>query len=156
MSSGVAISPIRIESALSPNFMHVVPLSESILIYVAVSGSMIPMQRLVCGGRELAWSDSLVREYRVTDGNVLHLVLRLSDLQVINVKTSCGKEFTFHVERCQEVRYLKHQISQKKNGLIDLDDQEIICNGERLEDQRLINDICKNNDAVIHSEPISE
>ncbi|XP_057499285.1 phosphatidylinositol 4-kinase gamma 4-like [Actinidia eriantha] len=175
MSSGVIISPILSESALSPNFMHDQPLSESILIYVAVSGSMIPMrvlesdsiesvklriqtyrgfvvknQRLVCGGRELARSDSLVREYGVSDGNILHLVLRLSDLQVINVKTSCGKEFTFHVERCQDVRHLKRQISQKKNGLIDLDDQEIICNGERLEDQRLINDICKNNDAVIH------
>ncbi|KAL6982107.1 Phosphatidylinositol 4-kinase gamma 4 [Sarracenia purpurea var. burkii] len=174
-SGGVAICPIRNENAISPGFMHDQEPSESILIYVAVSGSMIPMrvlecdsiesvklriqtykgfvvknQRLVCGGRELARSDSLVREYGVTDGNVLHLVLRLSDLQVINVKTSCGKEFTFHVERCRDVGYVKRQIARKKEGLVDLDDQEVICNGERLEDQRRITDICNNNDAVIH------
>ncbi|KAG5538222.1 hypothetical protein RHGRI_018973 [Rhododendron griersonianum] len=175
-SGGVAISPMQNESSVCPGYMHDQPSSEAILIYVAVSGSMIPLrvlksdsiesvklriqtykgfvvknQRLVCGGRELARSDSLVREYGVTDGNVLHLVLRLSDLQVISVRTSCGKEFTFHVERCQDVGYVKHQIARKKKGLVDLDDQEIICNGELLEDQRLITDICKNNnDAVIH------
>ncbi|XP_058225615.1 phosphatidylinositol 4-kinase gamma 4 [Rhododendron vialii] len=164
------------ESSVCPGYMHDQPSSEAILIYVAVSGSMIPLrvlksdsiesvklriqtykgfvvknQRLVCGGRELARSDSLVREYGVTDGNVLHLVLRLSDLQVISVRTSCGKEFTFHVERCRDVGYVKRQIATKKKGLVDLDDQEIICNGELLEDQRIITDICKNNnDAVIH------
>ncbi|GMP61143.1 hypothetical protein CsSME_00023727 [Camellia sinensis var. sinensis] len=175
-SGGVAISPIRNADALPPGYMHDQLLDESILIYVAVSGSMIPMrvlksdsiesvklriqtykgfvvknQKLVCGGRELARSNSLVREYGVTDGNVLHLVLRLSDLQVINVKTSCGKEFTFHVERSRDVGYVKRQIARKKRGLVDVDDQEVICNGECVGDQRLINDICKdNNDAVIH------
>ncbi|KAF7138098.1 hypothetical protein RHSIM_Rhsim07G0004100 [Rhododendron simsii] len=175
-SGGVAISPMQNESLVCPGYMHDQPSSEAILIYVAVSGSMIPLrvlksdsiesvklriqtykgfvvknQRLVCGGRELARSDSLVREYGVTDGNVLHLVLRLSDLQVISVRTSRGKEFTFHVERCRDVGYVKRQIARKKKGLVDLDDQEIICNGELLEDQRLITDICKNNnDAVIH------
>ncbi|KAI8544955.1 hypothetical protein RHMOL_Rhmol07G0005800 [Rhododendron molle] len=177
MASGsVAISPMQNESSVCPGYMHDQPSREAILIYVAVSGSMIPLrvlksdsiesvklriqtykgfvvknQRLVCGGRELARSDSLVREYGVTDGNVLHLVLRLSDLQVISVRTSSGKEFTFHVERCRDVGYVKRQIARKKKGLVDLDDQEIICNGELLEDQRLITDICKNNnDAVIH------
>ncbi|XP_059634380.1 phosphatidylinositol 4-kinase gamma 4-like [Cornus florida] len=174
-SSGVAITPIQNESVVSPDYIHNHPSRESILIYVAVSGNMIPMrvlesdsvesvklqiqsykgfvvknQKLVCGGRELSRSNSLVRDYGVTDGNVLHLVLRLSDLRVINVRTSCGKEFTFHVERCRDVRYVKRQIAKKKNGLVDLDDQEVLCNGEQLEDQRLINDICKNNDAVIH------
>ncbi|KAH7863886.1 hypothetical protein Vadar_023040 [Vaccinium darrowii] len=173
---GVAISPIQNGSSVCPGYMHDQPSSEAILIYVAVSGSMIPLrvlesdsiesvklqihsykgfvvknQRLICGGRELARSDSLVRDYGVTDGNVLHLVLRLSDLQVISVRTSCGKEFTVHVERCRDVGYVKRQIARKKKGLVDLDDQEIICNGESLEDQRLITDICKNNnDAVIH------
>ncbi|KAK2993877.1 hypothetical protein RJ640_003989 [Escallonia rubra] len=173
-SAGVVISPSRDEFVL-PTPGHGQDSGESIYIYVAMSDSMVPMrvlesdsiesvklriqsykgfvvkkQKLVCGGRELARSDSLIRDYGVTDGNVLHLVLRLSDLQVINVSTSCGKEFKFHVERNRDVGYVKRQIAKKKKGLLDFDEEEILCNGERLEDQRVINDICKNNDAVIH------
>ncbi|KAF7154489.1 hypothetical protein RHSIM_Rhsim01G0172600 [Rhododendron simsii] len=173
-SGGVAICPFPIENnALSPCNIP----DQHIVIYVAVSGSgsLTPMrvlesdsieslklriqnhkgfvvknQKLVWGGRELARSDSLVREYGVTDGNVMHLVLKLSDLQVISVRTCCGKEFTVHVERSRDVGYVKRQIANKKRGLVDLDDQEVVCNGECLEDQRLITDICKNKDAVIH------
>ncbi|KAL6495578.1 Phosphatidylinositol 4-kinase gamma 4 [Orobanche gracilis] len=148
---------------------------ESILIYVAMSvGSMVPVrvlesdsiesvklriqtckgiftrkQKLVCGGRELARSSSLVRDYGLSDGNVLHLVLRLSDLQVITVKTCCGKEFTFHVERSRDVGYVKHQIAKGVSELME--DQEVLLNGEPVEDQRLINDLSNNNtDSVIH------
>lgn len=176
-SAGVAICPLPIENAVSVGNIHNQSSDESIVIYVAVSGSglLIPIrvlesdsiesvklqiqnhkgfvvknQKLVCGGRELARSNSLVREYGVADGNVMHLVLKLSDLQVISVRTCCGKEFTFHVERSRDVGYVKRQIAKKKKGLVDLDDQEVICNGECLEDQRLITDICENKDAVIH------
>lgn len=179
-SAGVAlpISPIRDGSVLSPGYFHTQLGScsnESIMVFLAMSGSMVPMrvlgsesiesvklriqtcqgfvrknQKLVCGGRELARNDSLVRDYGVTDGNVLHLVLRLSDLRVISVRTACGKEFTFHVERCRDVGYVKQKVAKTGNGLVDIEDQEVLCNGERLEDQRLINDICKQNDAVIH------
>ncbi|KAM3378517.1 phosphatidylinositol 4-kinase gamma 4 [Capsicum galapagoense] len=172
-SAGViAISPICNDSMFIPSYLHS---QESILIYVAMSGSMVPLrvleydsidsvklqiqtckgfvvknQKLVCGGRELARSNSLIRDYGVGDGNVLHLVLRLSDLQVINVKTASGEQFTFNVDRSRDVRYVKRQIAKKKGALGDVDEQEVLCNGERLEDQRLINDICKNNGAVIH------
>ncbi|KAG8391946.1 hypothetical protein BUALT_Bualt01G0239900 [Buddleja alternifolia] len=148
---------------------------EHILIYVAMSGSMVPMrvlesdsiesvklriqnckgiftrnQKLVCGGRELARSNSLVRDYDVSNGNVLHLVLRLSDLQFITVRTCCGKDFTFHVEKNRDVGYIKRQIAKKRN-LELIEDQEVLLNGEPIEDQRLINDLSKNNtDAVIH------
>lgn len=167
----VTISPVWDENAFSSP-VHSPRPDESILIYVAMSGSMVPMQvlesdsiesvklriqsykgvfvknqKLVCGGRELARSNSLVREYGVADGNVIHLVLRFSDLQVINVKTSCGKEFKFHVERSRDVGYVKRQLAK---GLVDIEEQEVLCEGEQLEDQKLINDICKNNDAVIH------
>lgn len=170
----VTISPIQDDSIFAPH-LHSLESTDSIVIYVAISGSMVPMrvlesdsieslklriqtykgfvvknQKLVCGGRELARSNSLVKEYGVTDGNVVHLVIRLSDLQVINVKTSCGKEFTFHVERSRDVGYVKRQVAKKRKGFVDIDDQEVLCDGQRLEDQRLINDICKNNDAVIH------
>ncbi|KAI5647122.1 hypothetical protein M9H77_33127 [Catharanthus roseus] len=172
----VTISPLLEDSLVGS--LALAPLAdsqESILIYLAMPGSMVPMrvleydsiesvklriqtcqgfvvkkQKLVCGGRELARSNSLVRDYGVSDGNVLHLVLRLSDLQVINVTTSSGKEFTFHVDRNRDVGYVKRQIAETEDGLGDVDDQEVLCNGERLEDQRLINDICKHNEAVIH------
>ncbi|KAE8722112.1 Phosphatidylinositol 4-kinase gamma 4 [Hibiscus syriacus] len=151
--------------------------NESIRVYLAFSGSMIPMrimesdsieslklriqtckgfvvknQKLVCGGRELARSNSLVRDYGVNDGNVLHLVLRLSDLQVINVKTCSGKEFTFRVRRGRgyDVNYVKRQVAKREKGFTNLDDQEVVFDGEQLEDQRLIDDICKHNDAVLN------
>ncbi|MCV5004510.1 ubiquitin-like protein, partial [Escherichia coli] len=80
------------------------------MIYLTVDGSVIPMrilesdsiasvklriqaskgffvkkQKLVFEGRELARNDTCVRDYGVCNGNVLHLVLRLADLQAITV-----------------------------------------------------------------------
>ncbi|KAK7332741.1 hypothetical protein VNO80_29496 [Phaseolus coccineus] len=150
---------------------------KSIFIYLSFSGSLTPIrvmewdtiasvkfkirrckslpfltnkQKLVYAGRELARSDSLLKDYGVTGGNVLHLIIKLSDLQVINVKTSCGKEFTFQVERGRDVRYIKRRIAKRVKQFDDPEEQEIVCNGERLDDQRLIDDICcKHNDAVV-------
>uniref|UniRef100_A0A5B6ZWZ2 1-phosphatidylinositol 4-kinase n=1 Tax=Davidia involucrata TaxID=16924 RepID=A0A5B6ZWZ2_DAVIN len=174
----VALTPIRQESVRSAGYFHNRSnhlCSESILIYVTVAGSVIPMrvlesdsiasvklriqtckgfvvkrQKLVFGGRELARNDSLVKDYGVSEGNVLHLVLRLSDLLVIAVSTTCGKEFEFHVDRYRNVGYLKRRIANKGNGFVDVEDQELFCNGEKLDDQKLVDDICKNSDAVIH------
>lgn len=179
MSVDVALSPIRKESVHSAGYFesrrggHCS--SESILIYLSVAGSVVPMrvlesdsiasvklriqtckgfvvkkQKLVFGGRELARNDSLVKDYGVTRGNVLHLVLRLSDLLLITVRTICGREFEFHIDRYQNVRYLKQRILKKGKGFVDIDNQEIFFNGEKLDDRRLIDDICKNNDAAIH------
>ncbi|XP_038708116.1 phosphatidylinositol 4-kinase gamma 4-like [Tripterygium wilfordii] len=177
-SAGVAIAPVVSDTLLSPDYWNSYSGSfpdESILLYLSFSGSIMPMrvlesdsieslklqiqnfkgfvvrnQKLICAGRVLARSDSLVREYGVTDGNVLHLVLKLSDLLVIKVKTTSGKEFTFHVERGRDVGYVKQQIAEKEKGMVDLDEQEVVCDGEQLEDQKLIDDIVKENDAVIH------
>lgn len=186
-TAGVALSSIRKDSVLFPGHLgrgqsHCLPgrgqshcPPESILIYLSVVGSVIPMrvlesdsiasvklriqtckgfvvkkQKLVFGGRELARNESLVRDYGVTDGNVLHLVLRLSDLRVITVRTTCDKELKFHVERSRNVGYIKQQIAKRGKGFVDLNNQDLICNGEKLDDQRLIDDICKDNDAVIH------
>eukprot|EP00268_Persea_americana_P037087 TRINITY_DN36688_c0_g1_i1.p1 TRINITY_DN36688_c0_g1~~TRINITY_DN36688_c0_g1_i1.p1 ORF type:complete len:587 (+),score=112.52 TRINITY_DN36688_c0_g1_i1:950-2710(+) len=175
---GVAVSSIREDAMLLPGYLgggqsHCS--RDSILIYLSVTGSVIPMrvlesdsiasvklriqtckgfvvkkQKLVFGGRELARNESLVRDYGVTDGNVLHLVLRLSDLQVITVRTTCDKEFKFHVERSRNVGYIKQQIAKRGKGFVDLNNQDLICNGEKLDDQRLIDDICIDSDAVIH------
>ncbi|KAI3701299.1 hypothetical protein L2E82_45953 [Cichorium intybus] len=149
---------------------------ESIVVHLAMSGSVVPIrvmesdsiesvklriqsykgfvvknQKLVCGGRELARSDSSVKDYGVSNGNVIHLVVKLSDLQTINVKTSSGKDFTFHVDRNRDVGFVKNQLAKKKKGLININEEDIVCEGEQLEDERLIHDISKhNNDGVIH------
>ncbi|KAK7258500.1 hypothetical protein RIF29_24079 [Crotalaria pallida] len=151
---------------------------KSISIYLSFSGSLKPIRvmecdtiesvkfkiqrceslpfltnkhKLVYAGRELARSDSLLKDYGVTDGNVLHLIIKLSDLQVISVKTACGKEFSFQVERGRDVGYLKKRIAKKEEQFADPEEQELVCKGERLEDQRLIDDISsKHSDAVLH------
>ncbi|KAI3453831.1 hypothetical protein Pfo_010494 [Paulownia fortunei] len=174
----VALSPICEEAARSAvclNSRLDLCSSESIVIYITVGGSAIPMrvmesdsiasvklriqackgfvvkrQKLVFGGRELSRTDSLVKDYGITCGNVLHLALRISDLLLINVRTTCGKEFEFQVDRHRNVGYLKCRIAKKGKGFLDLKDPEIFCHGEKLEDQRLIDDISANADAVIH------
>ncbi|KAL6128566.1 hypothetical protein ACLB2K_071921 [Fragaria x ananassa] len=154
-SAGVAaLAPVHSEPLLTGGScpaMSCMSSSESILIYLSVSGSTTPMsvlesdsiesvklriqtykgfvvkkQKLVCGGRELARSNSILREYGVSDGNVMHLVLRLSDLQEINMIAKNSKEF------------------------VDLEEQEVVLDGKPLEDQKLIDDICKQNDGVLH------
>lgn len=178
-SAGIAVSRIRAEDpVISPRFFHNaldLNLDESIMVFLSVYGYMIPLrvfesdsiesvklkiqnskgfvvktQKLVCGGRELSRSNSLVRDYGVADGNVLHLVLRLSDLQTVKVKTACGKEWTFDVGRYRDVGYVKKQIAKRAEGLVKEEDQELVYEGELLKDQQLVDDICKQNDAVIH------
>ncbi|XP_064973300.1 phosphatidylinositol 4-kinase gamma 4-like [Musa acuminata AAA Group] len=165
------LSPVRFDGSWSPHCS-----SESILIYLAVPGSsVIPMQvsefdsiasvklriqnfkgfvvkkqKLVFDGRELARNDSLVRDYGVTDGNVLHLVIRLSNLRCITVKTTCGKKYNFQVERSRNIGYIKQQLAKRGKDLSSLVDHKLICDGEELDDQQVIDDICKNNNAVIH------
>ncbi|KAI9185278.1 hypothetical protein LWI28_005819 [Acer negundo] len=176
--ASVALSPVLEESRSFPELFshkHGIPMSDSILIFLSVGGSIIPMQvmesdsiafvklriqtfkgffvkklKLVFDGRELARSNSRVRDYGLADGNVLHLLLRLPDLQAIRVTTVCGKVFEFHVNRWRNVGYVKQQIAKKGKGVVDLNNQKLICDGEELEDQKLITDICKSNDAVIH------
>ncbi|KAL8550794.1 hypothetical protein ACS0TY_000026 [Phlomoides rotata] len=113
-------------------------------------GFFAKKQKLVFDGKELARNNSPVRDYGVSDGNILHLFVRLSDLQAITVRTVCGKKFEFHVQRKWNVGYVKQQIARRGKGLFDLKDQELFCDDEELEDQRIIDDLCRSNDAVIH------
>ncbi|XP_071698852.1 phosphatidylinositol 4-kinase gamma 2-like [Rutidosis leptorrhynchoides] len=171
-AADVAMSPIhkKCSSGCSRS-------SESIVIYLTVSGSLIPMrimesdsiatvklriqtckgfvmkkQKLVFGGRELSRNNCLVKDYGVSSGDVLHLILRVSDVLVITVETVIGKLFEFEVDRFRNVRYLKQLVSEKAKriGFINVEDHKILCYGEKLDDHRLIDDICKNHDTVIH------
>ncbi|KAF5460541.1 hypothetical protein F2P56_020405 [Juglans regia] len=175
----IALSPIREELVNAAGHFQSRPgpcSSESILIFLTVAGSVIPMhvlesdsitsvklriqkckgfvvkkQKLVYAGRELARNDTRIKDYGVTGGDVLHLVLRLFDVLLITVRTICGKEFEFQVDRYRNVRYLKERIGKEKGkGFVNLEDQELFFNGEKLDDQVLIDDICNDNDAVIH------
>lgn len=58
----------------------------------------------------------------MSDGNVLHLVLRFSDLQAIIVRTVSGKEFEFHIPRKRNVGYVKQKIAEREKGFFDLKD----------------------------------
>lgn len=176
--ASVALSPMIEESLHFPEIFthqHGISMSDPILVFLSVGGSMIPMhvmesdsiasvklriqsfkgffvkkQKLVFEGRELARSNSLVRDYGLADGNVLHLLLRLSDLQAIKVTTACGKVFDFQVERSRNVGFVKQQLAKKGKGLVDLKNQRLICDGEELEDQKLVTDLCKTGDVVVH------
>ncbi|KAK9147261.1 hypothetical protein Scep_006018 [Stephania cephalantha] len=176
-ASGVTLNLCN-EPAIAPGFFcgpgGALP-DKPILIYVTVAGSMIPMQvlesdsiasvklkiqtckgfvvrkqKLVFEGRELARSESLIRDYGVGDGKVLHLVVRLSDLQFITVRTACGKEIEFHIDRSRNFGYVKQTIANKGKGFINVKDQELMFNGEKLDDRQIIDDICNINDGVIH------
>ncbi|WOL14593.1 hypothetical protein Cni_G23373 [Canna indica] len=179
-SAGITLRPINEDLSVSPLLSdgprnpHCS--GDSIMIYLAVPGaSMIPMrvmecdsiasvklriqsckgfvvknQKLVFDGRELSRNHSLIRDYGISDGNVLHVVIRISDLRVITVKTACGKKFKFHIERGRDVQYVKRQIAMTGNPFGELQNQELIFDGEELDDKRIIHDICKNNDAVFH------
>ncbi|CAN6483457.1 unnamed protein product [Victoria cruziana] len=177
-SSAGVLRPIDEELTRSDGFVRgkdrLLP-DESILIYLSLHDSVIPMrvmesdsiasvklkiqtfqgflknkQMLVHRGRELAREDCLIKEYGISDGNVLHLIIRLSDLQSITVKTVSGKELDFQVERFRNIGYLKQQIARKGKGFVDLTEQGLICNGEELDDLLLVDDICIYGEAVIH------
>ncbi|KAG6477372.1 phosphatidylinositol 4-kinase gamma 4-like [Zingiber officinale] len=178
MSSGVlTLSPVREDSPVSTvrfdgsRSWHCS--QESILIYLqAPQSSVIPLRvlesesiasvklrihkfavkkpKLVFGGRELARNNSLLRDYGVGDGNVLHLVIRFSDLRYIIVRTVSGETYNFKVERSRNIGYIKQQLAKRGKDLSDVHDHKIICDGEELDDHQLIDDLSRENDAVIH------
>ncbi|XP_078431329.1 phosphatidylinositol 4-kinase gamma-like protein [Wolffia australiana] len=113
-------------------------------------GFVVKKQKLIFDGRELSRNECLIRDYGVGNGNILHLALRLSDLRVIVVKTTFGREYKFHVEQTKNIGYIKEQIVKKRSGFAHPQEQKLICNGEELDDQCLIEDICRDKDAVVH------
>ncbi|EOA34987.1 hypothetical protein CARUB_v10020079mg [Capsella rubella] len=172
----VALSPIHTGSGFAfphgPSSTH--HSFKSVLVFLSVSGSTMPMlildsdsiaevklriqtcngfrvrrQKLVFSGRELARNASRVKDYGVTAGSVLHLVLKLYDPLLVTVLTTCGKLFQFHVDRRRNVGYLKKRISREGKGFPEVDDQEILFKGEKLDDNIIIDGICKDGNSVI-------
>lgn len=176
----VVSGPFGEETEKSIDYLKdsLVPLSsgEPILIYLTLAGSVIPMrvlesesigsvklkiqksqgfvvekQKLVFDGRELSRNDSLIKDYGVSSGNWLHLVVKFSDLILVTVGT-CGQEFEFRVDRHRNVGHVKRRIAKKGNGLFTdpKDQEELLYNGEKLEDETLIEDVCMHLDGVLH------
>ncbi|XP_074263403.1 phosphatidylinositol 4-kinase gamma 4-like [Silene latifolia] len=110
------------------------------------TGVVFKNQKLVYGGRELSRSDSLVRDYDIANGDVFHIMVKVSDLQAIEIRTVCGKKLSFNVSRFQDVASVKKEIAKKVKGLGYEEDHELIYDGEELDDQVLFNDIVKHND----------
>lgn len=178
-AAGVVLSPIQEEMHFPvylDNRMDLLS-SKSILLYLSVAGSMIlipvlesesissvklriqtckgfivKVQKLVFGGREFVRNESFVKnkDYSVTGGDVLLLALKLSDLLAINIITACREEFEVQVDKYRNVGYLKQRIYKDGEGFVDLNDQELRGDGEKLDEQRLIDDITKDNDGAIH------
>lgn len=142
---GLAVMPMRVMATDS---------IASVKLRVQTSqGVVVRKQKLVFHGRELARNDCRVRDYGVADGNVLHLVIRVSDLRLITVETVQGGKFRFRVEPGRTVGYFKQQIA--KDGRLDPaahpDEQTIlVLEGEELDDRHLIHDVCRADGAVIH------
>ncbi|KAI3703481.1 hypothetical protein L1987_73583 [Smallanthus sonchifolius] len=152
----VALSPIHIERGFIRS------LTESFVVYLTVASSVIPMcilesdsiasvklriqtckgflvkkQKLVFDGKELSRNNSLVKDYGVSSGDILHLILRVSDMFKISVETAFKKDVDFRVDPFRNARYLKQKLAEEA-----VEDQEILCNGEKLDDQRVIDGIC--------------
>ncbi|CAL9777599.1 unnamed protein product [Musa acuminata subsp. burmannicoides] len=182
-AAGATLGPIREDLALSTCYSNGAggpPCSpELITIYLAVAGApVIPMrvlesdsiasvklkiqsckgfavkkQKLVFDGREMARNDCLIRDYGVSDGKVLHLIIKTSDLRVITVKTASGKKLKFRVEQGRTVHYVKKQVAKRNPSFVHLQDQNFLFEGEaaeKVEDRREIHDICTNNNAFLH------
>ncbi|XP_062228880.1 phosphatidylinositol 4-kinase gamma 4-like [Phragmites australis] len=172
-----ALLPICFDGSRSPHCLSGSQLQDSILIFLAVPGApLMPMsvlgsesvasvklriqrfkgfvvtkQRLVLDGHELARNNCPVKDYGLAEGNVLHLVIRLSDLRVINIETATGKKFQFQVDQSRSVKFLKTKLSAEGDEDIDnLEDHKLEYDGKELEDHQLIADISKRDDAVIH------
>ncbi|CDY46532.1 BnaC09g11010D [Brassica napus] len=121
-------------------------------IQTICNGFRITRQKLVFGGRELARYASRAKDYGVTGGSVLHLLLKkLYDPLLVSLITTSGQVFYFHVDLRKNVGYLKKRISKEGNkGFLDVDDQEIFFRGEKLDDNRVLGGICKDGNSVIH------
>ncbi|XP_024396247.1 phosphatidylinositol 4-kinase gamma 4 [Physcomitrium patens] len=172
-ASGLVMSPA--EAFLPALHRGAMPSVEAIQIYLATLGSetTTPMQvfrsdtissvkmkiqaykgfytrqqRLVYGVRELTRNDRLVRDYGVSNGEKLHLVLYLDDIVDVTIKSADGTEYVYKVERSHCVRDLKKQISEKEG--LALNAQQLVLRGQNLEDQKCIDELCLEDDAVVH------
>ncbi|KAJ7520057.1 hypothetical protein O6H91_20G065300 [Diphasiastrum complanatum] len=115
----------------------------------AYKGFYVKQQRLVYGGRELTKDDSLIKDYGVSNGEILHLVIRLSSILDVAIKTCSGREYLLRVKRTKSVKDLKQLISEEEDGLA-IEDQQLILRGEELDNQRILDELSLEDKTVVH------
>lgn len=148
--------PIQIYLAALEPALTMVPLQVSELDTIASikiriqarRGFYVDQQRLLYGGRELTQGERLLQDYGVRHGDVLHLVLRISDLVSITVKTVNEDTFVYSVRRSDSIRDLK-QIISDRDGDLPSDQQLLTLRGEHLEDSIVIEDLFLRGEAVL-------
>eukprot|EP00245_Coleochaete_scutata_P011877 TRINITY_DN4499_c1_g1_i1.p1 TRINITY_DN4499_c1_g1~~TRINITY_DN4499_c1_g1_i1.p1 ORF type:complete len:621 (-),score=113.05 TRINITY_DN4499_c1_g1_i1:1088-2950(-) len=109
-------------------------------------------QRLVYGGRELSREDAGLHEYGVDDGQVLHLLLKLTDVVDVTVETQSGNIHLFLVERSRRVRDLKKQVLEKEGDLGVVGQELVLWGGKTgsVEDNLLIDDLVLDGETMVH------
>ena len=140
-ASGVLLNPSPFEDfkAFASQHNAIVSTSKPIQVFIATLGeksSMVPLevsksdtiasikiriqahrgfftdrQRLVYAGKELTEDDKKLRDYGVDNGDVLHLVLRLSDLISLTIKCANGSSFVYKVMQKDNVKEISKMIS---------------------------------------------
>ncbi|XP_002975579.2 phosphatidylinositol 4-kinase gamma 4 [Selaginella moellendorffii] len=110
-------------------------------------GMYVKQQKLVHDGRELARDTSRVKDYGIRPRDVIHLVLRVSDLLQVVVKSGGGREYMLKVDRSSSRKPAARSQSLSTSRH---EDQGLILRGERLDDKRLIEDFLLEDDAEVH------
>ncbi|KAJ0236264.1 Ubiquitin-like domain-containing protein [Hirschfeldia incana] len=136
---------LNIAESLNPmRVMESDSLASVKLTIQSIKGFLLKKQKLLYDGRELA------RDYVLANEKLLHLVIKLSDLQSISLKSFGGKVVELFVERSRSVGYVKQKLSELGSSSSAWD-HELTLDGEGLDDdQRLVTDLCKNGENVVH------
>ncbi|KAJ4877547.1 Phosphatidylinositol 4-kinase gamma 3 [Raphanus sativus] len=131
---------LNIAESLNPmRVMESDSLASVKLTIQSIKGFFVKKQKLLYDGRELA------RDYVLANEKLLRLVIKLSDLQAM---TLGGKAIELFLERSRSVGYVKQKLTELgSSALYD----GLTLDGEELDDdQRLVTDLCKNGENVIH------
>eukprot|EP00249_Psilotum_nudum_P005621 c19066_g1_i1 orf=458-2305(+) len=111
-------------------------------------GFYVEQQSLVYGVRELPQNECPIKDYGVSNDELLHLVLRVSDLLDITVNNVNGNKHVFKAQS-ENDRYLKKNIS-KRQLVLPLEEQSLIPRVQDVEGGTVIEDLPVGGDVVLH------